>query len=88
MNKFFVQNFPKPPNPANMTRMALGSISFHSSTIQSIMVDTSKFTNEGKVWNNFCAQCFIKETPLHHSPSLYSGTSKGLSVGDLVDGLV
>ena len=44
--------------------------------------------NEGKVWNNFCAQCFIKETPLHLSPSLYSGTSKGLSVGDLVDSLV
>jgi len=44
-----------------MVRMALESNSFSSSATTDVMVDTFKFTNEGKVWNNFCAGCFIKE---------------------------
>ena len=66
---------------------ALGSIIFHSSTIQSNMVDTSNFANEGKVLNNLCARCSIKEMPFRLNPSIYSGTSKGLRVGELVDDL-
>jgi len=65
--------------------MTLESIAFRSSTIQDIMVDTFKFTNEGKVWNNFSAGYFNKEMP--YTLVLTFTRSKGLSVGDLVDGL-
>jgi hypothetical protein len=40
----------------------LKSIPFHSSTIQTIMVDTSRFTGKGEVWNNLYAGIISKES--------------------------
>ena len=61
--QFIYTNSFEKPKACSMVRMALESNSFRSSTITDIMVDTFKFTNEGKVWNSFCVGCFIKEMP-------------------------
>ena len=61
------------------------SMLFHYSITQENMVDTPKFTSAGEAWNNLyadfksrrCATLVLK---------LYSWTSKGLSVGELVGG--
>ena len=86
MNTFCIKILSKIPMFGNMTRGHLKPRSFRSSTTQDIMVDTFKFTSKSKVRNNFCAGCSIRKMPRHLSPDLYSGTSKGPSVGDLVDG--
>ena len=58
---------------------------FHSSNSQTMRVDTSKFTGKGEVKNNLYVGVISKESWVRLSPSLYSRTTKGLSVRELVD---
>ena len=74
MNKFLYENScKKTPTVATWQGWHLRPSSFRSSTITDIKVDTLKFTSKGKVWNNFCAGCSIREMPKYLSPDLYSG---------------
>jgi hypothetical protein len=59
---------------------------FHFSIAQDIFVDTWKFTGSDEVRNNLYAYFQIKEMNPLTSLKLYSGTSKGLNVGELVGG--
>ena len=68
----FMKFFAKTPKFGNKAGWHPRPSAFRSSTITDIMVDTLKFTSEGKVWNNFCEGCSIKEMSRHHSPDLYS----------------
>ena len=74
----------KIPKSGNMIGWHLKPRSFRSSTTIGIMVDTLKFTSEGKVWNDFCVGCLIRKMPRHLSPGLYSGRAKGQVWGILL----
>ena len=84
MNTFFMKILAKNPKFGSMARWHLRQGSFCSSTITDIMVDTLKFTRKSKVWNNFCAGCYVKDRPRHLSLDLYSGRAKGQVLGTLL----
>ena len=57
---------------------------FHFSITQGELVDTLKFINPGEAWNILYADSFDKEDEPIWSLALYSRTSKGPSVGELL----
>jgi hypothetical protein len=59
------------------------SMLFHYPITQDNMVDTSKFTSVGETWNILYA-CYISRRWPILVLHLYSRTSKGLSVGELL----